>query len=136
MYPTPQDVLTFAGTPPAEGQDLAVVTEHLNAATLMVRAYTRGNGFLDDGPAEDLAAVIVSCAARLNANPTMDIASITSGSTTQPCPRPPASSRAGPCRSWPSCTATGCEPGKASTSPPAVHEPPEPGRMAGEADLP
>ena len=73
MYPTAQDVLTFAGKAPGEGQDLTVVTEHLNAATMMVRAYVRGNGFDADGPAEDLAAVIVSCAARLHANPTLDI---------------------------------------------------------------
>ncbi|MGD8150949.1 hypothetical protein [Ornithinimicrobium sp. Y1694] len=71
MYPTPQDVLTFLGDS-GEGQDDAPITAHLNTAMQMVKAYTRGNGFDEFGPADDVAAVVVSCAARLYRNPTLD----------------------------------------------------------------
>lgn len=37
--------------------------------TTMVKAYTRGNGFDDDDPNEELEAVIVTAAARLVTNP-------------------------------------------------------------------
>lgn len=71
MLPTASDVLTFLGQPPAgAGQNLAPVERALHTATMMVKGYTRGRGFDDMGiPNEDLAAVIVSCAARLYSNP-------------------------------------------------------------------
>lgn len=44
---------------------------HLRNATLMVKAYTRDEGFDDSGqPSEDLQAVIISAAARSIKNPT------------------------------------------------------------------
>ncbi len=47
--------------------------ERLNAVigivTSMVRAYTRGNGFSDGEPNEELQAVILTSAARLLVNP-------------------------------------------------------------------
>lgn len=78
MYPLAEDVLIFLGKTAQEGQDVEIVTAHLNTAMMLVRAYTRGNGFSEDGPTEDLAAVIVSCAARLNANPTHQTANTVS----------------------------------------------------------
>lgn len=36
--------------------------------TMMARAYTRGNGFVDDEPNDEIEAVIVCAAARLAAN--------------------------------------------------------------------
>lgn len=45
------------------------VLAHLNTVTAMVKAYTRGQGFIGDVPAADLAAVIVTCAARMLGNP-------------------------------------------------------------------
>lgn len=71
--PRPQglgaDVLAFLGERDA---DAAQVDAHVHTATLMVKAYTRGRGFTGGVPAEDVAAVIVSCAARLYRNPTLD----------------------------------------------------------------
>ena len=37
--------------------------------TLMARAYTRGQGFDDDDPNDEIAAVIATASARLAANP-------------------------------------------------------------------
>jgi hypothetical protein len=37
--------------------------------TMMARAYTRGHGFDDDEPNDEIGAVIVTAAARLAANP-------------------------------------------------------------------
>ena len=45
------------------------VLAHLNTVTAMVKAYTRGQGFIGDVPAADLAAVIVTSAARMLGNP-------------------------------------------------------------------
>lgn len=66
----PSDVLTFLGAH-AEGQDALQLTSVIEVATAMVKGFTRGRGFNPD-PTEDLAAVIVSCAARLFRNPTLD----------------------------------------------------------------
>ena len=71
MSITPQDVRLYLGRDPA-GSDDAGIMAHVEAATQMVKAYVRGNGFDDYGPAEDLEAVIVSFAARLHSNPTND----------------------------------------------------------------
>lgn len=71
MIPAPSDVLAFLGQPAEEGED-PQIQSHLDTATTMVRAYVRGNGFLGDSPADDLAAVIVSSAARSYRNPTHD----------------------------------------------------------------
>jgi hypothetical protein len=69
--PLVTDVLAFLGQPAGEGGD-AQVQSHLDTATAMVRAYVRENGFLGGEPTEDLAAVIISSAARLHRNPTLD----------------------------------------------------------------
>ncbi|WP_338538181.1 hypothetical protein N5P18_15690 [Janibacter terrae] len=69
--PLVSDVLAFLGQPAGAGGD-PQIQSHLDATTAMVRAYVRDNGFLDGDPADDLAAVIVSSAARSYRNPTHD----------------------------------------------------------------
>lgn len=72
MYPYADDVVAFLGGP-VEGHDVAQIETHIRVASMMVKGYTRGRGFDEDGtPADDVAAVIVSCAARLYRNPTLD----------------------------------------------------------------
>ena len=71
MIPAPSDVLAFLGQPAGEGGD-AQIASHLTTATAMVRAYVRDTGFDGDMPADDLAAVIISSAARSYRNPTLD----------------------------------------------------------------
>lgn len=72
MNVTATDVLTFLGASP-EGQDVAQVEAAITTAQAMVRGYTRGRGFTPmGGPDDQIAAVIVSCAARLYRNPTLD----------------------------------------------------------------
>lgn len=72
MMPIVDDVRAFLGLPAGEGADDALQA-HLTTATAMVAAYVRDNGFDELGiPGDDLAAVIVSCAARGYANPTHD----------------------------------------------------------------
>ncbi len=56
------------------GQDddadlLALIAEHLPVITAMAKAYTRGGGFTEQGPADDIAAVITAATCRLVANP-------------------------------------------------------------------
>lgn len=70
MTPTPADVLAFLGQP--EDAGAIGLPEHITTATAMVRSYVRDNGFLGGEPTEDLAAVIISSAARLHRNPTLD----------------------------------------------------------------
>lgn len=41
----------------------------VRAVTLMARAYTRGEGFDDDTPNDEIAGVILTAAARLARNP-------------------------------------------------------------------
>jgi hypothetical protein len=64
-----QDVADFLG----QGDDDTVVAlagQHLQIITAMAQAYTRGNGFSEQGePNDDLAAVLVTATARLMANP-------------------------------------------------------------------
>lgn len=80
---TASDVLTFLGTPEA-GQDVAQVNAAITTAQAMVKAYTRGRGFLYNQPEDDVAAVIVSCAARLYRNPTLDRSQTAGPFTQQP----------------------------------------------------
>lgn len=70
--PLVMDVRAFLGLPAGEGADDAQIQGHIDSATLMVKSYVRGNGFDIGGPADDLAAVIVSSAARSYRNPTLD----------------------------------------------------------------
>ncbi|MCM3554002.1 hypothetical protein M3697_02585 [Janibacter melonis] len=71
MTVAPADVLAFLGQP--EDAGAIGLPEHISTATAMVKAYTRGRGFTDDGePQGDVRAVIVSSAARLHRNPTLD----------------------------------------------------------------
>jgi hypothetical protein len=67
--PRPEDVVAYLG----RGGDQTVLSlagQHLPIVTAFVRAYTRGNGFdATDQPSTDVAAVIVSAAARLVVNP-------------------------------------------------------------------
>lgn len=68
--PTATDVAGFLG----QGDDASVVAlaeEHLPFVTATVRAYTRGAGFTTDGPADDLALVIIASTARLVTNPAL-----------------------------------------------------------------
>lgn len=53
------------------GRDLDTIKalQHLEMVTAFARAYTRGRGFTDGVPADDIAAVIVTATARLIANP-------------------------------------------------------------------
>lgn len=67
MHVAPSDVQAFIGK---DGENEAALQAHIDAATLMIKAYTRGGGFDTTGdPVQDVAAVIVSCAARLHKNP-------------------------------------------------------------------
>ena len=65
---TGNDIAEFLG----QGRDnqlAALAEQHAGIVTAMARAYTRGNGFTEDGVADDIAAVIVTATARLVANP-------------------------------------------------------------------
>ena len=74
ITPSRSDLLAYLGKNEVGQQEAAQIDVILNAAYLMVKAYTRGRGF---GLAslmeceEDLAAVVVSSAARLQSNPTL-----------------------------------------------------------------
>lgn len=66
--PTAQDVADFLG----QSDDPTVVAlagEHLPIITAMASAYTRGNGFTEGQPNEEIAAVLTTATARLMANP-------------------------------------------------------------------
>lgn len=67
--PDGDDVAQFLG----QGDDAALVAlagQHVAIVLAMARSYTRGRGFDDAGdPAEDLAAVITTAAARMVSNP-------------------------------------------------------------------
>ena len=68
-HPTGQDVLTFLGR---SGGSMTQADAHVDHVTAMVRACTRGRGFVtgtEPKIAADLAAVIVTAAARLVTNP-------------------------------------------------------------------
>jgi hypothetical protein len=65
---TGQVVADFLGS----GEDAALVTlagQHAAVVSALARSYTRGRGFADADPAEDIAAVITTATARLVANP-------------------------------------------------------------------
>lgn len=65
---TGQQVADFLGC----GDDDTVVAlagQHAAIITALARSYTRGRGFADADPAEDIAAVITTATARLVANP-------------------------------------------------------------------
>lgn len=66
--PTGADIAAFLG----QGDDLtlaALADQHVTIVTAMARAYTRGQGFTDAEPNDDIAAVITTATARLVANP-------------------------------------------------------------------
>lgn len=65
---TGQDVANYLG----RSDDTELVTlagVHAEHMTNLVRAYTRGQGFISNEPAPDLDSVIVTSAARLVSNP-------------------------------------------------------------------
>lgn len=72
MKPTVQDVRDFSSANQNDSNDK--VQMHLDAATAMVNAYTRGRGFdsVTGDPSDDLAGVIVAFAARSVDNPVGD----------------------------------------------------------------
>lgn len=73
MHVDPSMVLAFMGNASA-GTSTEQIYQHIETTTAMVRAYTRDRGFDDVmGPADDLAAVIVSCTARQLGNPAQTI---------------------------------------------------------------
>ncbi|WP_322857338.1 hypothetical protein [Mycobacterium shigaense] len=51
------------------GDDLAQLNSVLSVVGSMVSSYTRGRGFTDGTPADDLKAVIMTAAARMLKNP-------------------------------------------------------------------
>ena len=69
------DLLDYLGDNGQQGQQLDKVQSHLNTVTAMVKAYTRGRGFTDGIPADDLARIIISSTARLISNPTHTVTS-------------------------------------------------------------
>lgn len=75
MAVTGQDVADFLG----RGDDTtlaALAGESVTVVTAMVRAYTRGVGFVDTDPNDELAAVITTASARLCANPEQAITDV------------------------------------------------------------
>ena len=48
---------------------VALAEEHLPVVLAFVRAYTRGGGFIDGEPNDELAAVVTTVTARLVSNP-------------------------------------------------------------------
>lgn len=67
--PTAADVADFLGQS-GDPTVVALAGEHLPIITAMARAYTRGAGFTDGAPNEEIAAVITTATARLMAHPT------------------------------------------------------------------
>ena len=66
--PTAQDVADFLG----QGDDdtvLALAGEHLPIITAMASAYTRGVGFNEGVPNDEISAVLTAATARLMGNP-------------------------------------------------------------------
>lgn len=49
--------------------DASQAYAHLDTVTAFARAYTRGRGFTDGEPADDIATVIVTAVSRLLGNP-------------------------------------------------------------------
>lgn len=65
---TGADVAAFLGQS-GDTALVALAAEHVQVVTALARAYTRGQGFVGDVPADDVAAVITTASARLVANP-------------------------------------------------------------------
>ena len=84
MYGSAEDVVAFLGEP-EDGCNWTQIETVLATAKAMVQGFTRGRGFNQlDEPNGEIAAVIVSCAARLYRNPTLD-----RGQTTGPFAQQP-----------------------------------------------
>lgn len=66
--PTDVQVAAFLGRP-FDPDIMALAQEHLPIVTAMVSGYTRGQGFINGVPGDDLAAVITTATCRLLANP-------------------------------------------------------------------
>lgn len=69
--PTGQEVADFLG----RGSDtdlVSLASIHVVHVANLARAYTRGKGFVDGAPVDDIASVIVTATARLVTNPTLD----------------------------------------------------------------
>lgn len=67
--PTAADIAAFLGQS-GDPTVAALAGQHLPIVTAMARAYTRGVGFTDGTPNEEIAAVITTATARLMAHPT------------------------------------------------------------------
>ena len=68
MAVTGETIAAFLG----QGTDhelVALAGQHATIITAMARAYTRGNGFTDAEPNDEITAVITTATARLVANP-------------------------------------------------------------------
>ncbi len=68
MAVTGTDVAAFLGQA-TDPTLVALAGEVAPVITAMVSSYTRGRGFSDGDPADDLAAVITTASARMVANP-------------------------------------------------------------------
>ena len=66
--PSGADIAAFLGQGDDE-QLVALAGQHVTIITAMARAYTRGNGFTDAEPNDEITAVITTATARLIANP-------------------------------------------------------------------
>lgn len=71
--PVAADVAAFLGRS-GDAATVALAEQHLPVIRAMVKAYTRGRGFTDDVPADDVALIIVSSCARLVSNPAHTVA--------------------------------------------------------------
>ncbi|ADG80471.1 putative protein OS=Tsukamurella paurometabola (strain ATCC 8368 / DSM / CCUG 35730 /CIP 100753 / JCM 10117 / KCTC 9821 / NBRC 16120 / NCIMB 702349/ NCTC 13040) OX=521096 GN=Tpau_3899 PE=4 SV=1 [Tsukamurella paurometabola] len=60
-------VAAFLGQ--GDEQTVALAEEHARIVTAQASAYTRGKGFVDGEPNDEIASVIVTAAARLAAHP-------------------------------------------------------------------
>lgn len=72
--PTPPDdlaerAMALLGLDPEAPEDTALANESVQMITLMVRGYTRGQGFKAETVADDIQAVILTAAVRYMANP-------------------------------------------------------------------
>ncbi|WP_028476098.1 hypothetical protein [Nocardia sp. CNY236] len=68
MAVTGQQVADFLGRG-SEPEFVALAGQHAAITTALASAYTRGEGFTDGEPNDDIAAVITTATARLVANP-------------------------------------------------------------------